>query len=140
MDPIPWSQIESWQCIGCGICCKDYHVVLDFNEWINIVKKYGIETTIPSVSKLFLSKKSDGSCCFLSHFGNSNNCTLQYMKPLACKIWPFKIFNSPKFGRAREAIFRYPKKDFFVYVDPTCVGLHWGKPNINFKHMETWHG
>ncbi|MCW4016376.1 MAG: YkgJ family cysteine cluster protein [Candidatus Bathyarchaeota archaeon] len=134
MIPVPWRKIKSWDCVECGMCCKDYHVVLNFGEWMNLVRNYGVESTIPTVSKLLLGKKRDGTCCFLNQLRGTHICGLQYMKPLACKIWPFKVFDSPKFGSSAEALFRYRDRDFFVYVDPACTGLHWGRPVSEFKH------
>jgi len=58
------------------------------------------------------------------------------MKPLACKIWPFKIFLDPKFGSPNEALYRYRDRNFFVYVDPACTGLSWGKPTPEFKYKK----
>jgi Fe-S-cluster containining protein len=134
MNPVSWRNVKSWSCVECGMCCKDYHVVLNFSEWVNIIRNYGVETTIPSVSKLFLGKNSDGTCRFLTCMGDSCFCGLQYMKPLACKIWPFKIFDKPKFGRPDEALYRCRNNDFYVYVDPVCMGLSWGKPAPEFKY------
>jgi Fe-S-cluster containining protein len=134
MIPVSWRNVKSWNCVECGICCKEYHIVLNFNEWVNIVKKYGVETTVPGISKLFLGKKSDGTCIFLNRLGDSYRCGLQYMKPLACKVWPFKIFDKPKFGRPNEALYTYRNKNFYIYVDPACTGLSWGKPVPEFKY------
>ena len=133
MNPVPWRTVKSWNCIECGMCCRDYHVVLNFNEWITIVRNYGADTTVPTVSKFLLGKNSDGTCRFLANIGNTCHCGLQYMKPLACKIWPFKVSDKPKFGNPKEAHYRYREKDFFVYVDPACTGLIWGNPTSDFK-------
>jgi Fe-S-cluster containining protein len=134
MSLVSWRKVKSWNCVECGMCCRDYHVVLNFNEWINIVRNYGAEATIPSVSKLFLGKKDDGTCIFLNNLQNGCSCGLQHMKPLACKIWPFKVFDKPKFGMANEALFNYRDNNFYVYVDPECTGLRWGTPDSEFKH------
>jgi len=134
MIPVSWRNVKSWNCVECGMCCKDYKVVLDFNEWVNIVRNYGVETTKPGVSKLFLEKKSDGNCCFLTNLGDNCLCGLQYMKPKACKIWPFKIFSSPKFGIPREAVYRYRNNNVYIYVDPACTGLRFGKPTQEFTY------
>jgi len=134
MIPVPWRNVKSWNCVECGMCCRDYHVVLNFNEWINIVRNFGVESTIPSVNKLFLGKNSDGTCCFLNQVGNACVCGLQYTKPVACKIWPFKIFLDPKFGSQNEALYKYRDSNFFVYVDPACTGLRWGKPAQDFLY------
>ena len=133
MNTVPWRTVKSWNCIECGMCCRDYHVVLNFNEWITIVQNYGADATVPTVSKFLLGKNNDGTCCFLTNINNTCHCGLQYMKPLACKIWPFKISDKPKFGNPKEAHYKYREKDFFVYVDPACTGLTWGNPTAEFK-------
>lgn len=56
------------------------------------------------------------------------------MKPKACKLWPFKILSIPKFGRPNEAIYKYKNRNFFVYVDPSCMGIRWGKPTPEFTY------
>ncbi len=134
MVPLPWRNVHSWKCFECGMCCRDYHVVLNYNEWVNIVKNYGIETTIPSISKLFLGKNDDGTCYFLTRNEDTFFCSLQFMKPLACKIWPFKIFDKPKFGNPDKALFQYRNNNFYIYVDPACKGLNWGIPSPEYKY------
>ena len=134
MNPIPWRSVKSWNCVGCGMCCKDYHVVLNFQEWVSIVKSYGAGATIPTPGKLLLGKRSNGTCCFLNQTEDTPSCGLQYAKPLACKIWPFKVFNEPQFGQPREALYVYRGRNFYVYVDPECTGLHQGTPTTDFKY------
>lgn len=134
MISIPWRYVESWNCIACGICCKGYQVVLGFNEWVNLVRTYGVGITRPSVNKFYLGKKSDGTCLFLYKFLDAWLCGLQDMKPKACKLWPFKILARPKFGRPNEAVYKYRDRNFFVYVDPSCIGIRWGKPTPEFTY------
>lgn len=134
MNPVAWRNVKSWGCVGCGMCCKDYHVVLNFSEWVSIIKKYGEGAVARAPGKLLLGKRNNGSCCFLNLLGDTPSCGLQHAKPLACKIWPFKVFNEPKFGHGREALYAYLGRDFYVYVDPACTGLHLGKPTTDFKY------
>lgn len=135
MLPIPWSQVESWNCSACGLCCKGYEVVLDFPEWLNIVKNFGVDYTQPGMSKLFLRHKSDDSCVFLHNQYGNWLCSLQQMKPMACKLWPFKISNKPLYGKASQAIYHLGDSKLYVYVDPACPGLHWGNPNLEFLDL-----
>jgi len=128
MVPLPWSYIHSWRCTGCGICCIHYQVILTFDEWLKIIRRFGVGVTEAGLNKLYLGKKSDGSCIFLSRFNGVYFCTLQDMKPLACKLWPFKIMNRPKYGKSREAMFNYNGRRLFVYVDPSCPEIRLGKP------------
>jgi Fe-S-cluster containining protein len=134
MIPIPWRYVESWNCIACGICCKDYQVVIGFNEWINLLQTYGVGVTQPGVNKFYLGKKGDGTCLFLYKFFDAWLCGLQDAKPKACKLWPFKILSKPDFGRPNEAVYKYGDRNFFVYVDPSCVGIRWGKPTPEFTY------
>ncbi|MEM3704212.1 MAG: YkgJ family cysteine cluster protein [Candidatus Bathyarchaeia archaeon] len=132
---VPWQYITDWKCNTCGLCCKAYSVVLNFQEWLNIVKNYGIETTASSLNKLYLRRKSDGSCIFLYKLSDMHLCGLQHMKPAACKLWPFKIMGSPKFGYAREAVYHYHGKNLYIYADSTCTGLRYGRPTWEFANQ-----
>ena len=134
MTPIPWRYVESWNCVACGICCRGYQVVLGFNEWVNIIRSYGVEVIQPGISKFYLGKKGDGTCLFLYKFFDTWLCGLQDRKPKACKLWPFKILSTPKFGRPKKAVFRYKDRNLFAYVDPACIGIRWGKPTPEFTY------
>lgn len=134
MIPIPWSYVKSWSCTACGICCKGYNVVLGFNEWVNIVRTYGVGVTEPSISKFYLRKKDDDTCVFLYNLFGTSLCGLQHMKPKACKLWPFKIQDKPKYGRPNEASYTYGGKRLFLYVDPSCMGIQWGSPTKEFSY------
>ena len=131
---IPWRYVESWNCIACGICCKGYKVVLGFNEWVDIIRRYGVGVTQPGVSKFYLGKKGDGTCIFLTKLYETWLCGLQNMKPKACKLWPFKVLSGPKFGSPNEASYKYRNRNLFVYVDPACIGIRWGKPTQEFTY------
>ncbi len=108
-------------------------MVLDFTEWMKIVNAYGIAFTTPGISSFFLKQKIDGTCAFLYNYYGRWLCVLQeHLKPMACKLWPFKVSDKPKFGRPNEAVYRYGEKRLFVYVDPICPGLRFGSPNYSF--------
>jgi len=58
------------------------------------------------------------------------------MKPIACKLWPFRILNRPKYGKTREALFNYKGRRLYVYIDPSCPEIRWGKPSsIMINHV-----
>jgi Fe-S-cluster containining protein len=101
---------------------------LKFNEWLKLIRTYGIGVTGAGLNKFYLEKKPDGSCLFLCMSEGICLCGLQNMKPLACKLWPFKIVDKPKYGKGREAILNYKGRRLFVYVDPFCPEIRWGKP------------
>jgi hypothetical protein len=56
------------------------------------------------------------------------------MKPIACKIWPFKILGRPEHGYANEAMYKYGGNKTFVYADPSCDGLEYGVPTWEFTN------
>lgn len=131
---VPWRYVADWKCNACGSCCKAYSVVLNFPEWLRIVKNYGVEKTVSVLNKLFIKRRRDGSCFFLYNISSMHLCGLQQMKPKACKLWPFKIASKPEFGYANEANYRYGESKFFVYADSTCSGLRYGNPTWDFTN------
>jgi len=131
----PWKYANIWRCNGCGLCCKEFEVVLTFNEWLNITKKYGVGATRAGLNKFYMGKKSDGSCIFLYATPNGKwLCGLQHSKPLACKLWPFKVLSKPTYGHPSESIFEYNGQRFYVYIDPFCPGIRWGQPSPELVH------
>ncbi len=132
MQYVPWRFIADWRCTSCGDCCRLYSVVIDFGEWLRIIKNYGVEYTASGLSKLFINRRGDGSCSFLNNGSDIGLCQLQHMKPKACQIWPFKVLSSPLFGYPRESLYLYRGKSLFVYADPMCKGLRLGRPNFEF--------
>jgi Fe-S-cluster containining protein len=99
-----------------------------------MVKNYGFETTVSGLDKIFIRRHGDGSCTFLCEFGGAHFCGIQNDKPQACKIWPFKILNKPKFGCEKEAAYAYAGGVFYVYADSTCTGLTFGRPRYDFAN------
>ena len=134
MQYIPWKYIADWKCISCGDCCRLYSVVIDFGEWLGIIKNYGVEHTANDLSKLFINRRSDGSCAFLNNGSNTCLCGLQHMKPKACQLWPFKVLPRPQYGYPSEALYPYREKPLFVYADPMCRGLRMGRPTFEFAN------
>jgi|YelNatPaOPRAMG01_1025707.scaffolds.fasta_scaffold03381_10 Fe-S-cluster containining protein len=132
MQFVPWQFISQWRCTACGKCCRQYSVVLKFPEWLSIVKNFGVENTVAGLDKLYIKRKSDGSCMFLYSYGNAYLCGLQHMKPAACKIWPFKVLTEPKFGQANRAAYDYHGMRLYVYADSNCAGLRYGTPSWEF--------
>lgn len=135
MQFVPWRHIADWECTACGGCCRLYSVVINFHEWLKIVKNYGVEQTVSGLDRLFIKRKSDGSCAFLCELSDVHICQLQQMKPVACKLWPFKILSKPKFGYAKEAAYNYGEDTLFVYADSMCDGLKYGTPTLTFSNQ-----
>jgi len=119
----------------CGLCCKAYSVVLSVPEWLTLAKNYGFETTISGLDKIFIKRRNDGSCTFLCDFEGTYFCGIQNNKPQACKLWPFKVLDKPKFGYEKEAAYVYAGNKFYVYADSTCMGLRYGRPSYDFVNF-----
>jgi len=134
MQFVPWRRVADWKCTMCGECCKLYSVVLNFPEWLRIVKTYGAEKTASGIDKLYIGKKPDGSCAFLCNFANIHACGLQHMKPKACQLWPFRVLDTPKYGSANLATYDFGGNTLFVYVDSMCNGVRYGMPTSGFAH------
>jgi Fe-S-cluster containining protein len=110
-------------------------VVLNFHEWLKIVKSYGVELTVSGLDTLFIKRRSDGSCVFLCNYSDSYACGLQYMKPKACQLWPFKILSQPRYGYANDAAYHCGGQNVFIYVDSMCNGLRHGTPTWEFANL-----
>lgn len=131
MKPVPWRYINSWNCMACGLCCRGYDVAIKYPEWVKIIQTYGIGVTRPGINSFYLEKRANGSCIFLYRFFDRWLCALQDMKPRACKLWPFKVGNQPRYGRPSQASYEYMDREFFIYVDPRCGGLRFGRNPSN---------
>lgn len=129
---VPWRYIADWKCIACGKCCKFYSVILSFPEWHRIVRTCGVDKTVSGLNKLFIRRRTDGSCVFLCSFSNWYLCGLQHKKPRACKLWPFKVLSKPTYGYAEEAVYHNGKDEFYVYADTACSGLLYGTSTQTF--------
>lgn len=136
MQFVPWQNIADWHCKACGYCCKLYTVVINFKEWLNIVNRFGADTTIAGLDKMYIKRCSDGSCSFLCNTSNNYYCGLQQMKPEACKIWPFKVLSEPKYGQPNQAVFDYGKMRLYIYADVMCSGLRYGTPTWDFQYSK----
>jgi Fe-S-cluster containining protein len=123
MQFIPWQNIADWHCKACSYCCKLYGVVINFQEWLNIAKTFGVETTVAGLERFYIKRTDDGSCTFLCYQANNCYCSLQNIKPQACKIWPFKVLSEPKYGQPKQAAFDYGGLQLYVYADTMCSGL-----------------
>jgi len=135
MQFIPWRYIADWKCTSCGECCRQYSVVIDFAEWLGIIKNYGVEHTVSDLNKFLITRRADGSCCFLHNGSSTGKCQLQHMKPKACQIWPFKVLPTPQYGYPNEAQFMYFGKSLFVYADTNCRGIKLGNPTFQFEYF-----
>lgn len=129
MKLIPWSQMESWSCVRCSTCCRHTTVQLTTQEWLSLTRLYGFGIIGQDVNGLYLRKTINDQCPFLYKSVNGWVCWLQHIKPLACKLWPFRISSTPRYSRSSEACFSYKNQEFYIYAYPQCPGIVLGKPS-----------
>ncbi|MGF3522332.1 MAG: hypothetical protein ACQXXJ_04455, partial [Candidatus Bathyarchaeia archaeon] len=96
---------------------------------------FGAEKTVIGLNKFFIKRIGDGSCAFLCNLAGTYLCGLQNMKPVACKLWPFKILAEPKYGNPNQAAFNHRGKKLFIYADTMCQGLRYGAPCWEFTSL-----
>lgn len=127
---VPWSYVKSWSCLACGHCCKDYAIPLAEDEWLSLSGLFGPDVAEQILDKTFLRMGADGRCAFQRKIEGHWLCTIQSAKPLACRLFPFKVCFQPLFGRKEEALFSHSGLCVFVYVDVGCRGIVWGTPRM----------
>ena len=130
MQTVPWGRIHDWSCTTCGQCCQ-LQVQLTTAEWLSLTREYGYGIASQQTEGFFISKTIDGWCPFLFR-GEHSSCGLQRTKPLACKLWPFRISDYPRYGMMEESRFHHRGRVFYVYGIPFCRGFRYGTPTNNF--------
>ncbi|MGD2142143.1 MAG: YkgJ family cysteine cluster protein [Candidatus Bathyarchaeota archaeon] len=135
-DPglIPWTEVRSWSCVACGKCCRGYRVPLKMEEYAKVAQIYGTKVLEFGLGKVYLKNGSGNRCVFQrpTAFGRWI-CSLQSMKPLACKLFPFRIQSKPAYKRGDTSIYRFRGHNFHVYLDPECDGINIGRPSPRFR-------
>ena len=111
-------------------------IFLDKSKDQSIIQLFGsratMTKTIGSQSYVFL-KKNDEGCIFLYNVGNKRFCSIHESKPTLCRLWPFIVCDKPKYGKLDEAVFYHYGEKVYVYVEPHCPSLVWGKPENRLK-------
>jgi len=131
LKAVPWRRIQNWACAGCGECCR-LQVQLTTAEWIELSKTYGYGMVAQNIDGFFINKTVEGWCPFLYRVMGGCGCGLQQTKPLACKLWPFRISDYPRHGFKEEAAFQHNGNTFYVYGIPFCSGFRYGTPSEHF--------
>ncbi|MEM2885328.1 MAG: YkgJ family cysteine cluster protein [Thermoproteota archaeon] len=129
---VPWSYVRSWECLACGHCCKDYAIPLERGERLGLASLFGPGVVERVLGKDCLKRGEDGRCVFQRRHESRWLCAIQGAKPLACRLFPFKVSFQPLFGRGEGASFPYPGRRVFVYADSDCRGIEWGRPEEEF--------
>ncbi len=132
---IPWSQVNSWSCVACGNCCLGYRVPLKADEYARVAHIYGHEVVEFGLGKVYLKHGYGDRCIFQRPSQGRWVCSLQAMKPLACKLFPFRVQSKPVYQRGDGSAYNYQGNTFHVYMDPACDGIRVGKPSPRFLHQ-----
>ncbi|MEM1658307.1 MAG: YkgJ family cysteine cluster protein [Candidatus Jordarchaeales archaeon] len=124
MPFLPWRFFHSWSCLMCGECCEKFNVSLTPSEALLLVKGYGEEVVERKGGKVYL-KRVGGRCIFQ----DGRACSIQSVKPSACKLWPFKVSSYPlRLEDKHLAEYDFAGLKLYVYLNTFCRGLNKGTP------------
>lgn len=129
---IPWSEVHTWSCTACGRCCVGYRIPLKMDEYVRVANRYGYGVVEFGLGKVYLKQGPSDRCIFQHPSQGRWVCALQAMKPLACKLFPFRVYSQPVYKRGDTSEYRFRDKIFYVYLDPSCPGIVGGKPSERF--------
>jgi Fe-S-cluster containining protein len=107
------------------------------HEYAAICHNYGYDALELGVGRPYLRKHPDGRCIFQFKQNSGWLCALQSMKPYVCKMWPFIVSRKPKYGREDDARWEYSDGEVYVYADPRCPRMIFGKPSRLTEQMLT---
>jgi lysine-N-methylase len=96
---------QNWDCMGCGNCCREYHISVTAEErqriesqgWATDAAVAGrplfVGSGPPWARRYRLNHRADGACVFLSE---ENRCRLHERhgpaaKPFPCRLYPFVL-------------------------------------------------
>ena len=93
---------------------------------------YGFNVIEFGLGKVYLKLGHGDRCVFQKPSQGRWVCSLQRMKPLACKLFPFRIHSNPVYKRGDASAYTYGDRTFQIYLDPNCDGIVVGKPGERF--------
>ncbi len=132
---IPWTSINNWACQACGNCCIGYRVPLKMDEFVRVTNTYGPDKVEYGLGKVYLRVGPNRRCIFQRPTMSRWICTLQGMKPLACRIFPFRLHKNPIYKRGDNSLISFNGEKYHLYLDPVCKGVIHGKPSERFVNM-----
>jgi len=126
---VPWRRVRDWFCTACGGCCMKFKVPLTAYETTIISKVFGYECLELGLGTYYLRRRASKRCIFQVYREGRWVCGIQGFKPMACKLWPFTICEKPEYGFNEEAEFEFGNERFYVYLNPYCRGMVYGRPS-----------
>jgi len=129
---IPWSEVSSWACKACGKCCLGYRVPLKPDEYARVAKMYGFNVVDYGLGKIYLKHGQGNRCIFQRPSQGRWICSLQGIKPMACRLFPFRLHSKPVYSRGDRSEYHFGGRKYHIYLDPDCSGVNPGKPSARF--------
>ncbi len=115
---VPWRDVERWECVRCGKCCKTLDVSLSFEEE-EVLKTVRPDSVVYGKIGAYV-RRVDGKCVFYAEKSGKGMCTIYSLRPKACKLYPFYVRNSgPENARYGS---------FYVFLHRECEGIGVGRP------------
>ncbi len=130
MQFIAWSKLKDWLCNACGWCCSEFKVPLRLYETSLLANIFGYECMESRVGTFYLRRRADGRCIFQVKESEKLICGIQPLKPMACRMWPFIVCERPDHGYREESSFDFRGETFYVYANPCCRCLVYGRPSL----------
>jgi len=105
------------------------------DEYVRVARRYGHGVVEFGLGKVYL-KHGVGDRCIFQHPSQGRwVCALQAIKPLACKLFPFRVYSQPVYKRGDGSEYRFRGRTFYVYLDPNCPGIVPGRPGERFLNQ-----
>jgi len=132
---IPWREVASWGCRACGNCCVGYRVPLKMDEFVKVGNVCGQDVFEYGMGKVYLRNGPDRRCVLQRPLMDRWICTVQGMKPTACRLFPFRIQQKPVYPRGDNSAYRWGDKVYYIYLDSDCEGIVPGQPTERFANQ-----
>jgi Fe-S-cluster containining protein len=102
------------------------------DEYARVIGQFGYNVVELGLGKVYLKHGAGDRCIFQHPSQGRWVCALQRIKPLACKLFPFRVHSQPVYRRGDRSGYRFRNRNFYVYLDPACPGIEVGKPSERF--------
>jgi len=129
---IPWREVANWGCRACGNCCIGYRVPLRMDEFVKVGNACGQGVFEYGMGKVYLRNGPDRRCVLQRPLMDRWICTVQGLKPTACRLFPFRIQNKPVYPRGDNSSYKLGDKTYYIYLDSACEGIILGQPTQRF--------
>jgi Fe-S-cluster containining protein len=101
-------------------------------EFVKVANSFGSDKLEYGVGKVYIKVRPDRRCFFHAASSGRWICTLQGIKPIACKLFPFRIQKEPIYKRGDNSQIKIFGKTYHIYLDPVCRGIEYGRPSQRF--------